>query len=208
MTFHRTFALVTLFGGITATACFGLASAAEPTPAPDVQSDGGSVDPETPSGAARDAGPTSVPGSTPSASPASAEAPSAEASASLVTLEVEAVGFDDDRGHAMAMLFRPGTNVLDKDEAFSQVKSELQNGAARLRFPPVEEGTYALVVFHDTNDNGVVDHNLLHLPSEQLGFSNEFRPGIFSGLPTFDKLKFRLERSARSGPVMLRIVVK
>ncbi len=196
MAIHRNVALASFLGGMVATACPGVAWAGDPTHAPDVASDRRSAEHERSSEEARAAESTASGASAP------------EATDSLVTLEVEAVGFDDDRGHAIATLFRPGANVLDQDEGCSHATSEIHNGAALLRFPPLDEGTYALVVFHDANDNGIVDHNFLHLPSEQLGFSNGFRPGIFSGLPSFKKLQFQLKRPSGTGPATLTIVMK
>ncbi len=178
---HGKLALVVFLGGTVAAARFGFARADEAAQAP-------------------------------AAAPPPAEAPTAAGdppavSAALVTLEVQAVGFDSDHGHAIAKLYRPGDNVLDT-ASFMRATSEIHDAEARLRFPPLAEGTYALVVFHDKNDNGVIDHNFIHLPSEQLGFSNGFRPGIVSGLPKFEKLQFRLERPLGTGVVTLRIVVK
>ncbi len=67
-------------------------------------------------------------------------------------------------------------------------------------------GSYALVVFHDENDNGTIDHNVFRMPKEQLGFSNGFRPGLFAGLPSFEKLEFRL--AGAPSPQRLDIEVK
>ncbi len=176
---HRNFTLAVFLGATVATARFGFAWAAGPAQAPAA---------------------AALPAAAPTAA-SDAPAPSA----TLITLEVQAVGFDNDRGHAIAKLYRPGDNVLDKNAPF-RVTSEIHDSEARLRFPPLAVGTYALVVFHDENDNGEVDHNFLHIPSEQLGFSNGFRPGIFAGMPRFEKLRFRLERPPEV--VTLRIRVK
>ena len=121
-------------------------------------------------------------------------------------LVVEAAGFSNNRGHAMAMLFRPGANVLSKKAAYRIVSGDILGKKARLEFPALPEGDYALVVFHDENDNAVVDHNFLGLPSEQLGFSNGFRPGLLSGMPSFEKLRFKLARPGN--PFGLAISVK
>ena len=51
-------------------------------------------------------------------------------------------------------------------------------------------GPYAVVVVHDVNANGEIDHTLLRLPAEPLGFSRGFRLGLLSGMPTFEKLSF------------------
>ena len=37
----------------------------------------------------------------------------------------------------------------------------------------VKPGNYAIAVFHDLNGNGKLDRNLIGLPSEPYGFSND-----------------------------------
>ncbi|MCX7174006.1 MAG: DUF2141 domain-containing protein [Proteobacteria bacterium] len=104
------------------------------------------------------------------------------------TLIVNAAGFAHARGHAIAKLFEPGDNVLEHGRR--QLIAGIRDGKASFEFKGLPAGAYAVVVFHDENDNGEIDHNLLRLPSEALGFSNGFRPGLLSGLPSFDKLRF------------------
>lgn len=104
------------------------------------------------------------------------------------TLIVNAAGFAHARGHAIAKLFEPGDNVLEHGR--QQLIAETRDGKASFEFKGLPAGAYAVVVFHDENGNGEIDHNRLGLPSEALGFSNGFRPGVFSGLPSFDKLRF------------------
>lgn len=197
MAFHKSVAIVLFSIGVAAAAVHGLASAEKPADAPDAAPTAAPAPPASPP----------ADGALAAASPA-AGSPAPDAAGSLVTLEIQAAGFDDDLGHAVGMLFRPGSNVLDKDEAVSRATSEIQARAAVLRFPTLEEGTYALVVFHDANDNGIVDHNFFHISAEQLGFSNGFRPGLLAGLPTFEKLQFRLRRPLGADQVVMKIVVK
>lgn len=103
-------------------------------------------------------------------------------------LLVHASGFKHAGGHAVAKLFQPGDDVLGRGR-WQQV-APIQDGRANFQFTDRPAGAYALVVFHDENDNGEIDHNFLHLPSEALGFSNGFVPGLVTGLPSFDKLRF------------------
>lgn len=111
-----------------------------------------------------------------------------QAEPSRAALTVTATGFRHTRGHAEAKLFRPGENVLGGP--FRRARVVPQAGQARFQFADLPLGDYALVVFHDENDNGKIDHNFLGLPAEPLGFSNGFSPGLFTGMPSFEKLKF------------------
>ncbi len=136
-----------------------------------------------------------------------APTPPVAAQEAEVVLEVDAIGFDNHRGHAIAKLYRPGDNVLAPG-SYRRVKVEIRGGEAQLRFEDVPEGTYALVVFHDENDNGEIDHNFLHIPKEQLGFSRGFRPGVIAGMSSFEKLAFELRHPADGAPVVVQIEVR
>ena len=119
------------------------------------------------------------------------------------TLEVNVSGFEHDRGHVVAKLFRRGDGA-PKGRGYLRVVRSIHQRRATLAFRDVPHGTYAVFLFHDENDNGTVDHNLLGIPSEPLGFSGGFRVSLFSGVPDFDDLKF--EFTAKSRP--LAIVVE
>ena len=115
---------------------------------------------------------------------------------------VHASGFQHGGGHAIARLFRPGDDV--RGPGRWQLSSAIESGAATFSFARMPAGAYAVVVFHDANDNARVDHNLQRLPTEALGFSNAFEPGLLNGLPSFDKLRFEHGPQTQS----LNIVVK
>ena len=55
-------------------------------------------------------------------------------------------------------------------------------------FTNLKPGTYAISAFHDGNANGVLDKNLLGLPTEKYGFSRGAR-GMM-GPPRFDDAAF------------------
>ncbi len=97
-------------------------------------------------------------------------------------------GFTHDRGQAVANLFREGDDLFGKP--FARVVADVRQGKATLAFARPQPGHYAVTVFHDENGNNTLDHNFLHLPAEPLGFSNGFKLSLFSGKPTFEKLRF------------------
>lgn len=81
--------------------------------------------------------------------------------------------------------------------------SSVKDGRAIFAFPPLPAGSYALVVFHDQNDNMKIDHGFTG-PSEPLGFSGDFKISLFSGRPTFDELKFDFKGIATTLEVTVR----
>lgn len=102
-------------------------------------------------------------------------------------LTIHATGFTHAGGLAIAKLFAPGDNVLGPGRW--QASTPVEGGSAVFRFKELPAGRYAVVVFHDENDNGIIDHGLLG-PSEPLGFSGGFRLSLLSGRPDFERLKF------------------
>ena len=64
-------------------------------------------------------------------------------------------------------------------------------GAARLVFPGLAPGRYALRVFADENGNGKLDTNLMGLPTERYGFSNDAKGQ--RGAPGFDAAAIRVD---------------
>lgn len=114
--------------------------------------------------------------------------PTCSAAEDEKALLIRASGFKHERGHAIAKLFQPGDDVLRQGRW--QIRAVIQQGRAVFHFPGLPAGRYAVVVFHDENDNGEIDHSALGLPKEPLGFSNGFSLGLLSGKPTFEKLRF------------------
>lgn len=121
-------------------------------------------------------------------------------------LKVRVHGFKHGRGHAIARLYREGENVLAKT-SFRRAMASISDGEAVCEFPELPAGAYALVVFHDENDNGQVDHRL-GMPAEPLGFSNGFTLSLLSGMPTFEKLRFELGPTQSAAPTTLEVTVR
>ena len=82
--------------------------------------------------------------------------------------------------------------VFDKAETFPRVmlrgertaaSSRDASGRVKLVFTGLAPGRYALSAFHDLDDNGQLNANVMGLPTEPYGFSRDAR-GNF-GPPTF-----------------------
>jgi uncharacterized protein (DUF2141 family) len=71
-----------------------------------------------------------------------------------------------------------------------------------LRFFWHRPGTYAVSVFHDENSNGKLDRNILRMPKEGVGVSNN-AAGHF-GPPKFDDMAFHYQ----GGRLDLKITVR
>jgi len=110
------------------------------------------------------------------------------------TLSVKCSGFRSDKGVVVVKLFSRGDEV-PKGKATRRLVGAIERGQASVKFSNLPYGDYALFAFHDENENGVVDHNLLKIPTEALGFSNGFRVTLWSGMPEFEDLSFEFSKA-------------
>ena len=117
------------------------------------------------------------------------------------TLTLKASGFAHAGGRAVAKLFIAGDGVLGAGRW--QQSAAIERGTAVFRFEDLEARTYAAVVFHDENGNGLIDHGLLG-PSEPLGFSGGFVLSLLSGRPDFERLKFDFKPPSQELDVSVR----
>lgn len=84
--------------------------------------------------------------------------------------------------------------VYDSEEAFmnktyKSYKATVENGSVMLSLD-LEPGTYAISVFQDLNGNQELDTNMVGIPKEPYGFSNNAM-GMF-GPPSFEDSKFEI----------------
>ena len=71
----------------------------------------------------------------------------------------------------------------------------IQNESITFSFEGLENGMYAVSIFHDENNNGKLDSNLMGIPSEPYAFSNNAK-GLF-GPPSFEDCKFEISGSEK-----------
>ena len=69
----------------------------------------------------------------------------------------------------------------------ASTKDSVTGETVRVIFANLEAGDYAVMLFHDANSNGELDSNMLGIPSEGYGFSNNV--GRF-GKPDFEEAMF------------------
>ncbi len=64
------------------------------------------------------------------------------------------------------------------------------DGRDTFQLTDITAGDYALLVYHDENNNGRLDENFLGIPREPVGFSNGYRP---KGPPSYSRARFTLQ---------------
>jgi uncharacterized protein (DUF2141 family) len=73
-------------------------------------------------------------------------------------------------------------------------------------FDNIPHGFYAVTVIHDENGNGLLDKNMMRMPKESFGFSNN--PEKVMGPPSYDDAKIPLFKSSSSIEIALKNQMK
>ncbi|MEQ9308486.1 MAG: DUF2141 domain-containing protein [Balneolaceae bacterium] len=109
---------------------------------------------------------------------------------SAFTLEVE--GFKETKGEIRIAVF----NSEDKytKEPVYAIVLPVNETQVQWVVPELPFGEYAIAVYHDKNRNGKLDTNLLGIPKESYGFSNNAR-GRF-GPASWKEAKFEIQEKS------------
>lgn len=106
------------------------------------------------------------------------------------TITVVVTGFENDQGVVKFSMCQSEDEYQNKLPPFCTATKELKNRTAEWTLKNIPYGIYSIKVFHDENANGKLDTNVLGMPIERYGFSNQAR-GQF-GPPPFPKAAFTL----------------
>lgn len=91
------------------------------------------------------------------------------------------------KGVILIALHNSETGYATNKGTFSSQKLAVTGPTMTVNFGDVPAGNYAIKLFQDENENGSLDTNLLGIPSEGYGFSNN---GGAMGQPDFTDAKF------------------
>ena len=104
------------------------------------------------------------------------------------TLIVIIKGFESDEGNCRFALDNSKAVYESEDSVWIGKVLPIQNKKVVVTIDSLNYGVYAIRVYQDKNKNSKLDTNLLGIPSENYGFSND-ASGWF-GPPSWDKAKF------------------
>ena len=105
------------------------------------------------------------------------------------TIIIRVTGLDPPSGVLRLALYDSRKSYVER-KAIRSAAVEISGTEAIIKFDGLPPGSYAVMMYHDTNRNNKFDR-ILGLPEEQYGFSNNARPGL--GPPDFDKVKFPVQ---------------
>jgi uncharacterized protein (DUF2141 family) len=120
-------------------------------------------------------------------------------------IDVTVTGVSSAPGMVGCALFssKTGFPIEVKKHATTTLRVPAAGGVATCSFENVSPGDYAVAVVHDTNGNEQADTNLLGIPTEGVGFSNNVIPKLSA--PSFDVCRFAV---AAGQPTKLSIAMK
>ncbi|MDT0552200.1 DUF2141 domain-containing protein [Urechidicola vernalis] len=110
---------------------------------------------------------------------------------SFNNVEVAINDISTDKGTIYYMIF-DSEESFNKRNALKSSYSKITNGKTTTSFSGLPNGNYAVLCFHDVNDNQQMDLLESVIPKEQYGVSNN----VFNfGPPSFDEAKFEVNNT-------------
>ncbi len=92
------------------------------------------------------------------------------------------------QGQIMVGLFNQSKGFPDGEYMFRQIIVDVESETTTIAIEDLAPGEYAIALLHDENYDGACNFNLLGLPIEGYGFSNNIKPFLKS--PSFEQTKF------------------
>ena len=108
------------------------------------------------------------------------------------TLSIHISGISKLKGSLFIAVFRATDDFPVFGKQFKGIIKEVEGKSQNYTFDNLPEGEYALAIYQDENRNKILDKNLLGIPTEIYGFSNNARRNFSA--PSFQEAKFKLNK--------------
>ena len=112
---------------------------------------------------------------------------------------VNVTNLSSNDGKVFIAVFDSESKFLKKGMLSKSTKIEKQS--CSVTFKDVLKGIYAISIYHDENNNGVMDKNFMGIPKEDYGCSNNAKG--FMGPPKWDDAKFELNNNTLTHNIKL-----
>ena len=96
------------------------------------------------------------------------------------------------KGKILIQLFQ-GAENYKKGKAISSQMAKAKKGDIIINFHNLKEGEYAIRFFHDENNDGKMESNMVGMPVEGYGFSNNAQPNF--GPASYKDMKFTVGKN-------------
>jgi uncharacterized protein (DUF2141 family) len=108
-------------------------------------------------------------------------------------LTITVTNIQNAKGKISFGIFRKQDSFPIKGKQYKGVLIETTKSKTKYTFQNLEKDGYAVAVYHDENNNGILDKNLVGAPTEAYGFSRNAR-AMFSA-PSFEEAKIDLKEN-------------
>jgi uncharacterized protein (DUF2141 family) len=108
------------------------------------------------------------------------------------TLSIHISGISKIKGSLFIAVFRATDDFPVFGKQYKGIVKEVEGKSQNYNFDNLPEGEYALAIYQDANRNKILDKNLLGIPTEIYGFSNNARRNFSA--PSFQEAKFKLNK--------------
>jgi uncharacterized protein (DUF2141 family) len=95
-------------------------------------------------------------------------------------------GLENTQGEVQVGLYNNAGTFPTPEKEYLQ-KRERAGNVVKVTFSKIPAGEYAMAIYHDANNDGKCNKNLLGIPTEGYCFSNNFKPSM--SVPKFEKCK-------------------
>ncbi|WP_083195918.1 DUF2141 domain-containing protein [Flavobacterium piscis] len=114
-------------------------------------------------------------------------------SAQNVKLTVSVSGLKNNEGTVKVGLYNSDGTFLKT--TYKSVASKIKDNKAMVTFENLPAGEYAISAYHDENNNGKLDKNMMGIPSEDYAASNNAKG--FMGPPAYKDAKFVIAKDSK-----------
>lgn len=108
-------------------------------------------------------------------------------------LRVTVKGINSSKGLIEFALYKNPDVFTQAGKTHRLARVNAQKGEVSFVFSDLEPGKFAIVVYHDENQNKICDKNFFGIPTEAYAFSNNVRPKLT--VPSFDDCAVQLQQN-------------
>lgn len=112
-------------------------------------------------------------------------------SAQKVTINI--TGIKEIKGNILIGIYDSPVNFAKEGSQIKLISVPADSKTVSVTITDLKEGKYAFTILHDKNANGKCDFNLLGIPKESIGFSNNVKPKL--KVPSFNDVKVNVKDS-------------
>ena len=119
---------------------------------------------------------------------------------SKFNLQVSVSAVASSKGWIEFALYKNPDTFAKVGTTYRLARTDAQKGMVNYTFKDLEPGKYAVVVYHDVNQNKICDKNFFGVPTEGYAFSNNVRPNL--SVPSFEDCCFKFQQD-RNIPIKM-----